>query len=156
MRVLFDIVVVLNGELLAGQVSPEVTGHVVRRLAKNGLIADDASVGELTAVVGDLVQRMRYALGEYLTLPGPSARETTHVLIVPTAEAARACREALADWGGSGVTVRESQRADGFEVTATFPELAPDPGHEARAARVQGLAGEHGGRYQGSGPAGPR
>lgn len=56
-RVLFDVLVVLEGELLSGQFSPGVTAHVMRRLATDGLIAGDASVGEFAAAIGDLVHR---------------------------------------------------------------------------------------------------
>lgn len=162
MGVLFDILVVFEGELLGGQASPDMTKHVMRRLAKDGLIAEDASVGEFAAVTGDLVQRIRYALGEYPALPEPSPRETTYVLSVPTTEAARACQEILVDWGGSPVTIRDAHDSRGWtirdaedtnewEVAATFPELAPDPTYDVRARRISELADLHGGRYQGSG-----
>ncbi|WP_203924902.1 hypothetical protein [Rugosimonospora africana] len=162
MRVLFDILVVFQGELLIGQVSPDVTAHVIRRLTSDGLVAEDASVGELGAVIGDLLQRVRYALGEYATLPSPSPRETTYVLSAPSLEAARACQEQLIAWGGSAVTIRDAQDSRGWtmrdasdtnewEVAANFPELAPDPAHAARVIQVSELAREHGGRYQGSG-----
>ena len=148
MLALFDVVVVFAGEVLAGQVSPDLTAHIVRRLAKDGLIAEDASVGELGATIEDLIQRMRYALGEYPALPEPSRRETTYILSVPSYEAARACQDELATRGGSDVTVRETEEHR-WEVLATFPELAPDPSHEARFAEVRELAVQHGGRVEG-------
>jgi hypothetical protein len=162
MRALFDILVVFQGELLLGQVSPDVTAHVTRRLANDGLVAQDASIGQLGAVMGDLLQRIRYALGEYPTLPAPSPPGTTYVVSVPTVEAARACQVVLVAWGGSAVTIRNAKDSRGWtiraaedtnvwEVAATFPELAPDPAHDLRVGRLRELADEHGGRYQGSG-----
>ena len=148
MLALFDVVVVFAGEVLAGQVSPHLTAHIVRRLAKDGLIAEDASVGELGATIDDLIQRMRYALGEYPALPEPSRRETTYILSVPSYEAARACQDKLATRGGSDVTVRETEEHR-WEVLATFPELAPDPSHEARFAEMRELAVQYGGRVEG-------
>jgi hypothetical protein len=94
------------------------------------LLAELASVGELGALIGDLLKRVRYALGEYPTLPERSARETTYVLRLPDHSAARACQEQLIAWGGSDVTVGEIRDGSGWQVRATFPELAPDPSYE--------------------------
>jgi hypothetical protein len=66
---LLDILVVLLGELTAGQLSPDLTARVMRRLVKDRLLAEEASVGELRAVVADLVERLRFALGEYASYP---------------------------------------------------------------------------------------
>jgi hypothetical protein len=51
---LFDVVVVLLGELVGGQVPAELTAMMIRRLAKDGFLDQEASAGELGAVVGDL------------------------------------------------------------------------------------------------------
>jgi hypothetical protein len=80
-RALFDVVVVVLGELLGGQVPPDLTASMIRRLAKDGFLGGDASVGELGAVIGDLVQRLHYAMGAYDSLPEPSPRETTYRLL---------------------------------------------------------------------------
>ncbi|GIH21683.1 hypothetical protein [Rugosimonospora africana] len=148
-HVLFDVLVVLEGELLSGQFSRDVMAHVMRRLANDGLLAGDASVGEFTAAVGDLVLRLRYALGEYPELPEPWPRETTYLLRLPNPEVARLCEEQLVAWGGSAVTVCGVERGSEWEVRATFAELAPDPSHDERGVQLVRLAGEYGGRYEG-------
>lgn len=147
---LFDILVVLLGELTAGQVPPDLTAHVMRRLVRDGLLVEGASVGELRAVISDLVERLRFALGEYASYPEPLPRVTTYIVSVPTEEAARACRERLTDWGALAVDVAEGSDRTGWEVRASFPDLVPDPSYEQRVVQLQDLAVQQGGEYEGS------
>jgi hypothetical protein len=146
---LFDVVVVFLGELVGGQAPPDLTASMIRRLAKDGFLSGDASVGELGAVIGDLVQRLHYAMGAYDSLPEPSPRETTYRLLAPTEPAALACRAELIASGGSDVLVRDLGVA-GWEVLTTFPDLSPDPAFRAREAQLETLARQHGARYCGS------
>jgi hypothetical protein len=54
--------------------------------------------------------------------------------------------------GPDGALERHStDLPDGREVTAVFPELAPDPAHQERVAQLSALAEHHGGRYAGAG-----
>ena len=147
-RALFDVVVVFNGQLLAGEAGPDLTARMIRRLADDGFLAADASVGELGAVVGDLCQRLHYAMGAYDELPEPGARQTTYILLLPTVEAARAGQADLAALGGRDVLVAVDD--EGWRVTAGFPDLAPDPAFHDRVAQLQALARRHGGRYAGA------
>jgi hypothetical protein len=147
---LLDILVVLLGELTADQLSPDLTTHVMRRLVKDRLLAEEASVGELRAVVADLVERLRFALGEYASYPEPLLRGTTYIVSIPNEEAARACRDRLTDWGALALDVTEGADRTGWEVRASFPDLIPDPSYEQRVVQLQELAVQHGGRYEGS------
>jgi hypothetical protein len=146
---LFDVVVVLLGELIEGQVPAELTARMIRRLAKDGLLGHEASAGELGAVVGDLVQRLHYAMGAYDSLPEPSPRTTTYSLLMPTEAAARACQAELTALGGSDVSVRDLG-ADGWKVLTTFSELSPDRAFREREAQLEALARRHRGQYSGS------
>jgi hypothetical protein len=146
---LFDVVVVLLGELVGGQVPAELTAMMVRRLARDGFLDHEASAGELGAVVSDLAQRLHYAMGAYDSLPEPSPRTTTYSLLMPTEAAARACQAELTASGGSDVLVRDLG-ADGWKVLTTFPELSPDPAFREREAQLEALARRHRGRFSGS------
>ena len=58
---------------LNSSLDPHLTDHVSRRFANEGLLAD-ADVDGLQRALGDLNQRVRYALGEYEEPPQPALR----------------------------------------------------------------------------------
>jgi hypothetical protein len=148
---LFDILVVLLGQLSLGQVPDHLTERVILRLSRDGLLPREASVGQLRLIVADLVERLRFAMGDYASYPAPVPRLTRHDMSVPTHDAAQACRSELMQWGALAVEI--SKAADGtvWQVQASFPELVPDPSYARRVAQLQDLAAEQGGEYHGSG-----
>ena len=135
--------------VVAGQAAPDLTDKMIRRLAEGGFVAPDASVGELGAVVGDLCQRLHYAMGAHDTVPDASPRETRYALLMPTEAAARACQVELIASGGGDVAVDAADN-DGWNVFASFPDLPPDRAFRDRVAQLETLARRHGGRYSGS------
>jgi hypothetical protein len=145
---LFDVVVVFLGQLEAGEATPELTTRMIRRLAGNGFLATDASEGELAAVVGDLCQRLHYAMGAHDTLPEPSLRETTYTLVLPTEKAARACDGEVTTLGALDSSVSVGDH--GWHLLATFPDVAPDSTFRDRVVQLEALARRHGGRYAGA------
>jgi hypothetical protein len=147
-RALFDVVVVFLAQLVSGEASPELTDRMIRRLAGDGHLAADASVGELGAVVGDLCQRLHYAMGGHDTLPEPSPRATTYTLVLPTQQKAEACEADVRAMGGSDPTVAAGDQ--GWDLSATFADLAPDSAFHDRVAQMEALARRHGGRYAGA------
>jgi len=148
---LFDVLVVLLGQLTLGQVPSDLTERFIRRLSKDGLLPAAASVGQLTVTVADLVERLRFAMGDYPSYPEPVPRLTSHELSVPSHDAAQACRSQLMQWDALTVEISEDAGRAVWEVQASFPELAPDPSFERRVAQLQELAAGHGGEYLGSG-----
>jgi hypothetical protein len=148
MHALFDVVVVFLGQLVAGETPPELTARIIRRLARDGYLASNASVGELAAVVGDLCQRLHYAMGAYDTLPEPSRRETSYTLALPTEQAAHACEAKVTAMGALATSVTAAD--EGWHLLARFPDLPPDPSFRDRVTQLQALARRHGGQYAGA------
>jgi hypothetical protein len=146
---LLGLVVVLQGELLAGEVSPRFAARLTYRLASTGLLPENASVGELCAVLDDMNQRLRYVLGEYDTPPEPAPRTTVYTLVVPTSVEASACQSELSAWGGSNIEMASTEGGL-WRVSAAFADLPPNPSYNARVAKIDGLARQHGGRYEGA------
>jgi hypothetical protein len=149
MLALFDITVVLHGKVTAGDIPEWLAETIIRRLARSGLIADGATVGELGAFMGDLVQRLHFVRGAYDRLPDPSPRESIYRLSTSSVAAAQACETELVALGGSNVLTRETKPGE-WEVLASFPDLPPDQSYHARVALVQGIANAHGGQFLGT------
>jgi hypothetical protein len=147
---LFDVVVNVYAALFNGSVPPRLIEKIIRRMTEDGFLDEGASVGELTATIGDLVQRLHYAMGSGDALPDPSPREVWHSLHTPTESAGTACCHELAELGSSAVELREAE-PDGWEVAAAFPELPPDQSFADRVAQLEAVAQRYGGRYTGFG-----
>lgn len=146
---LFDVVVNVYSALFSGLLPPGVVDEMTRRIANDGFLDEDVSAGELTAFIGDLVQRLHYAMGSGDTLPDPSPRLTWHIVHVPTESVGAACRSELIELGSPAVDVREAE-PDGWEVVAAFPELPPDQSFADRVAQLEVVARQQGGQYTGS------
>ncbi len=168
---LFGVVAVLDGELLLGALPADLTRRLIGRLTRHGPLAEGSTPGALHALLSVLAQRLHWAMGTDLEYPAATAHRTTHHLAVP-ADSVAACVSALREagaeeihdgppsmheWemrptGPDGALERHStDLPDGREVTAVFPELAPDPAHQERVAQLSALAEHHGGRYAGAG-----
>lgn len=145
---LLGLVIVLEAELLAEEISPQSAARLTERLASTGLLPEYASVGELCAALSDMNQRLRYVLGEYESPPEPAPRTTVYTLVLPTSIQASACESELSVWGGSDIEIA-SIEAGLWRVNVTFAHLPPNPSHNARAAQLDELARDHGGRYEG-------
>jgi len=144
----FDVVVVFHSELLSGAAPPDMVRRMTNRMTRDGFLPPGASAGELAATIGDLVQRLHYAMGSDDVLPQASPREIWHSLQAATESAALACRDELIELGSPAVVVREIE-PDVWEALASFPDLPPDPSFEARRTQLQGLAQRLASRYSG-------
>jgi hypothetical protein len=149
MLALFDVTLTFYAELFNGEVPPGITSRLVRRMADDGLLSSGSSAGELAATLGDLVQKLHYAMGSGDTLPQASPRETRHSLYADSAQAIETCRDALIDVGSPAVEVQEIEPGR-WEALASFPELPPDPSFDQRVTQLEGLAARYGCRYSGS------
>ena len=82
--------------------------------------------------------------------PAAMPHRTTYQLSIPTGSVP-ACIAALWEAGAEEV---HNGPPDGppeaRTVTATFPELAPDPAYRERVAQLSTLAERHGGQYAGA------
>jgi hypothetical protein len=56
---------VIEGELMAGEVSPHLSERIRDRLERVKLLRPGGTERELRQSINDLNQRLRYALGEY-------------------------------------------------------------------------------------------
>lgn len=61
---LIGIVAKLTGEVMGGDLEPQVVAALAERAAKDGLVADGAHADELVAAYENLIGRLRFALGE--------------------------------------------------------------------------------------------
>ncbi|MEU4425539.1 hypothetical protein AB0F81_33370 [Actinoplanes sp. NPDC024001] len=86
-------------------------------------------------------------MGEGGDYPEPTPRRTTYYLEVPEHES-DACAAAPTDLGAE---VSRHPREDGRQIAAAFPDLPPDPVHQARVAQLTALAHRHGGEFTGFG-----
>ncbi|RIX31081.1 hypothetical protein [Amnibacterium setariae] len=68
---LIGVIAILTGESMLGRLDPELAARVAARLAREGLIAEPATDRALQLALSDLVERLRYSLGEYATPPLP-------------------------------------------------------------------------------------
>jgi hypothetical protein len=149
MLALFHVTLVFYSELFNGEVPPETVTSMVHRMSEDGLLSPEASAGELAAIIGDLVQKLHYALGSGDVLPEPSPRETWHSLHASSRHVAESSRDALIDVGSRAVVVREIQPGV-WETLASFPDLPPDRSFDQRVTQLGELAERHGCRYSGS------
>ncbi|VXB60478.1 conserved hypothetical protein [Nocardioides sp. AX2bis] len=149
------VLAILDGELLAGAVEDHLATKYVQRFVRSGLLESATadvtppSVGRLTLAMSELIDRLRYSLGEYETEPGPSSLTTTHALDFPTEAAARACQDELF---ASALDTLFSP-ADGksrWRLYVVYPELMPDPDFRRREKSLTMVAEAHGGSYRGS------
>jgi hypothetical protein len=146
LQAIFGVLVVVHGDLLADELPPDLVRQLISRLTRHGPLPDDASAGELNALLADLCQRMHWAMSEeYGDYPEPMRRRTTYYLDIPEEEV-DACMAALRDLGGE-----VSRPPDSGHIAAAFPELPPDPSHHARVAELSSLARRYGGEFAGSG-----
>jgi hypothetical protein len=68
---LIGLLAVLEGELLAGEVSPHLASRVRQRLERTELLEPGGTERALSQAISDLNHRLRYALGEYDEPPSP-------------------------------------------------------------------------------------
>ena len=163
-------IVVLEGELLGGALQPDLTQRLLRRLTQRGTLAEGSTPSNLTAVLELLGQRLQWAMSADLEYPAAMIDRTIYHLVIP-ASSVPACITALRQagaeriaesspttggWemrptGPDGALERHSiYPADSREVTAGFPEIAPDPAYDERIIQLSALAEHHGGQYAGA------
>jgi hypothetical protein len=70
---LIGVLAVVTGESMLGQLGDDTSNALQRRLVRDGLIVGPASPRELQQALSDLVERIRYALGEYGAPPEPAS-----------------------------------------------------------------------------------
>ncbi|MET7949755.1 hypothetical protein [Micromonospora sp. NPDC005324] len=155
LQAIFGVLVTVHSRLLADQLPADLTAALMQRLIRHGPLAEGASAGEMNALLADLCQRMHWAMSEgYGDYPESMPRRTIYVVEVPE-EAVDGCMTALVGQGGQEVALR---RVDETEIppnirqiSATFADLPPDPGHQVRVDHLSVLAQRYGGRFAGFG-----
>jgi hypothetical protein len=68
-EVLIGVLAVLEGAVWGGSLDAWTTSKVAERFVQQGLLAADHDERELRRAISDLNQRLRYAAGEYGSLP---------------------------------------------------------------------------------------
>jgi hypothetical protein len=72
---LIGVLAVLTGGSMLDQLDGDLATGLTRRLVREGLLDKAAGSRELQLALSDLVERLRYALGEYETPPLPTQIE---------------------------------------------------------------------------------
>ena len=160
----------MDGHLVGGDLPFDLTRHLIRRLTEHGPLPAGSTAGALNAALTDLAQRLHWASSTDMDYPAPMPHRTNYQLTIP-AGAVAACIVALREAGAAdihdgpptttgwqmrptgpdGALERHSTDVpNGRTVTATFPELAPDPAYQERIGQLSTLAEHHGGRYEGA------
>ncbi|WP_170215117.1 hypothetical protein [Micromonospora aurantiaca] len=168
LRALLAVVLAVHADLHLGELPDHIIERLARRLTTDGLIPRAASKGEVNALLGDLAQRLHWAMNPNpdQPYPRPAPRQVTHSLLFPTGEAAaRGFLVSATALGGTDAWVRREPRPGAEEpggantrggshdvwlVDVTFAELPPDPDFVARRTQLATLAEDHGGRYTGN------
>ncbi|MBU8857786.1 MULTISPECIES: hypothetical protein [unclassified Micromonospora] len=168
LRALLAVVLVVHAELRLGELPEGIFTRLARRLTTDGLIPRAASKGEVNALLGDLGQRLHWAMNPNpdQAYPRPAPRQVTHSLLFAAGEAAaRGFLVSATALGGTDAWVRREPRPgteepggantrggshDVWLVDVAFAELPPDPDFVARRKQLAALAADHGGRYIGS------
>ena len=152
LEAIFDVVTIVHGHLLEDELAPDMVRALLSRLTNDGPLPAGASAGELNALLADLCQRMHWAMSAHDDYPEPRPRQTTYYLDVPDEEV-EDCVAALTALGGdvSRPPAEDRPASLGWQIAAAFPDLPPDPGHQARVAQLSSLAHRHGGELKGFG-----
>lgn len=153
-ELLIVIVAKLAGDLYSRDADQRATERFAKRFVEAGLLRSDSdgqlpSAGKVVLALEDLIQRLRYAHGEYDEPPSPLPDFIAHVLELPSEEAARGCQDALPSGRVRDAEIRHGGQ-EGWLLFASYPELPPDRDFHERVAELQRIAGTHGGRYSGS------
>lgn len=153
MRFLLTLFSQLDGALRGGGIDDELVDMLASTCVKAGLL-DLAASGELptagrvAVAMGNLIERFRYALGEYEEQPASIAEGTEHHLVFSTPDSAQRSADELVD----AVDVRILPYPQGgWIVGAVYPEIAPDPGFRHREQALSATAERLGGGYAGGG-----
>jgi Regulator of ribonuclease activity B len=151
---LIGVTAVLQGYLLIGELVPDLVDALNRRLHRAGLVGSDAGPAELRLALGDLTDRIRYALGEYDEPPAPGTGETRqHFGFVSETEAQAFARAAIEDGESAAPPEAVDGRAYdghvGWQVAVRVAELPLSDGFDRHVARLRELAARHGGSYGG-------
>lgn len=152
-EVLIGIVATVNGRLYAGQLDPDTIQEFAERFVGAGLLSrePDGSLpiaGKVRLALEDLVQRLRYAYGDYDVEPTPEPYMTAHVLELPSEDTALDCKDDLPDGQVRDPMIRY-ENGGGRLLFAFYPELPPDRDFNERMAALRETADRHGGRYPG-------
>jgi hypothetical protein len=62
---LIGLLAVTEGEIMAGEIPPHLTGRIRDRLERETLLEPHSTERDLRQAINDLNHRVRYALGEY-------------------------------------------------------------------------------------------
>jgi hypothetical protein len=153
-QLLIRIIATVEGDLLARNADPHTTEKYAKRFVDVGLLSRDSdghlpSAGKVVLALEDLIQRLRYVLGEYDEAPLPMPELLAHELELPSEEAARSCLDALPSGQVRDAVIHHTD-TEGWLLLAFYPELPPDRDFHERAALLERTAALHGGRYNGS------
>jgi hypothetical protein len=153
---LIGILAILEGELLADEVSDELLGRLAGRMRDHGQMRahlDDRA--GLRLALNDLNQRVRYALGEYEEPPEPGDGLVHHFVGFDDDSAAMTFRQTMAELDLQAVQVPSDDESDPVQLMVTTGEVLLSRGFELRDKQVQDAAHEAGGRDIGWGGAPP-
>jgi hypothetical protein len=158
--------------LMAGELPADLTDRLIDRLSRHGPLPEGASAGQLNLLLGDLAQRMHWAMSDEDTdYPRPSPHRNSFHLELP-GDAVASCVQALTELDGENIRIepgptgnwttlptgpdgeleRYSTDIPGSRtILVDFPDLAPDSAYRERVAQLDALVQRWGGRFLGSG-----
>lgn len=153
-QVLIGIVATVTGQLLGGDLDARTSEKFAKRFVDVGLLGPELdgslpSAGKVAVALEDLVQRLRYASGDYEEPPTALPDVVAHVLELPSQEAALNCQDALPSGQVQDAVIRYEDDG-GWLLFAFYPELPPDPRFNEREQALRQTVERFGGRYSGS------
>jgi hypothetical protein len=134
-EVLIGIAARVDGELKGGALDAEMAARLATWFVDRGHLerGEDGtlpSAGRVTVAMDNLIERLRFALGEYDSEPDQVPEATAHTLYFPTEASAAECKAELVKDAMDVLVVPEVDRP-GWRLYAVYPELSPDPGSVA-------------------------
>lgn len=153
-QVLLGVVATVTGDLLGGDLDARTSEKFAERFVNAGLLGPESdgslpSAGKVAVALADLLQRLRYAYGDYDEPPTALPSVVAHVFELPSQEAALNCQDALPSGQVQNAEIR-NEDDDGWLLFAFYSELPPDPGFKEREQALRETVERFGGRYSGS------
>lgn len=149
---LLGLVIVVQGELYAGQLEPRLSELLGRRFESAGLVPVGSGPAELLLALDNLNERLRWVIGEYDHPLSVSTGRVDHHFEFDTVAVAESYA-AEVRWAGDAARGPERTSDGGWRVTVTTTELLLSAEFDAHADRLRVAAQRRGGRSAGFGAA---
>jgi hypothetical protein len=112
-QAILGVLSIVQGYLMAGELPADLTDRLIDRLSRHGSLPEGASAGQLNLLLGDLAQRMHWAMSDEDTdYPGTSPLRNSFHLELP-GDAVASCVQALTELNGENIRIEPGPTGTG-------------------------------------------